>query len=81
MDHELSEQLDALAKKAGAIITCRSCCSNEISAGDEEANQRAHVMAQQAFKAGQLRANSAAEVSSQMARTLESANLDCPQCE
>lgn len=72
--------LENCARKAGAIIVCPRCGTNEMRAGDPEAVQTAYGMATNAWERGEIGADSREEAVRFIKRVLKDANLRCPVC-
>jgi hypothetical protein len=81
MNSESRDALEAIAKRAGAIIDCPNDCGNEISAGDSDADSQAYAAATVAWKRGLFGSSDRDEVMAEMKGVLQDANIDCPQCE
>ena len=81
MNSESYDALQAMAKRAGAIIDCPNDCGNEISAGDGEAEKGSYAAATVAWKDGLFGSSDREEVMGAMKGVLQDANIDCPQCD
>jgi len=72
--------LEHYAKKAGAIIVCPRCRTNEMRAADPAAVQTAYGMATNAWERGAIGTDSREEAVRFMKRVLKDAKLRCPVC-
>jgi hypothetical protein len=80
MNSETRSTLEEYAKRAGVVVMCPRCHSNEILASDPEAESMAYGMATNGWKHGEFRADSREEIMSLMKEVLSGANIRCPFC-
>ena len=80
MNSETRPTLEDYAKQAGAIVTCATCHTYEVYAGDSDADSKAYAIATNAWKDGEFRMDSREEIMEQMQSVLSDANHKCPSC-
>ena len=81
MNAHMQEQLEEIARQAGAVVRCEICRSNDVSADNPVAEKQAYAMATNAWKRHEFRSASLEEVRHLMASVLRDANHRCPSCD
>jgi hypothetical protein len=80
MNAHVQIALEEIAQQAQAVVKCRICGNNYVSAGDEEAESIAYAMATNACKRGDFRSATLEEIRGAMKSVLRDANDRCPSC-
>lgn len=81
MNSHVLEELEVIAKKAGAVVDCPICGNYDISAFDDDANRQAYAMATNAQKSGVFRSATREEILAEMKSLIDDANHECPDCD
>jgi hypothetical protein len=81
MNAHIQDELNEIAKKSEAIISCPICRNYMIIADDDDAESQAYAMATNAWKRGDFRSASLEEVRAAMKSVLRDANFKCPSCD
>jgi hypothetical protein len=80
MSARIHEQIEEIARRAKAIVRCEFC-RNYVSAGDPDAEARAHATATDAWEHGVFQGASLEGVRELMNSVLKNADRRCPSCE
>jgi len=83
MNSDTMELASQIIKDAGVVLPCPACMSNDVYAGDEEAERKAYAMATNALKEGErgFRGMTLEEVRGIIKSAITSANEKCPSCD